>query len=158
MPQYYLFSLVNSVGSGSHSGSVTGRVRVTKSHPALPGVPVSFVTRDVRCFRAYQPAPPSSSPRASQSSFMMCQIQAHSRAPPLPPLQRVLCNVPRFQAHTHAPPSSSPPQVIPVYDVPHFQPHPRAPLSSSPLASESSFVTCHVSELMNALLPLPPLQ
>src|SRR5258708_7129793 len=31
-------------------------------------------------------------------------------------------------------------------------------LPSSPPASESLFVTCHVSKLTNLLLPLPPLQ
>src|SRR5258708_3980865 len=36
-----------------------------------------------------------------------------------------------------------------------FRTHQLAPFSSSPPASEFSFVMCHISELMNALLPFP---
>ncbi len=45
-----------------------------------------------------------------------------------------------------------------ICDMLCFQAHQPASLSSSPPASESSFVTCHVSKLTNLLLPLPPLQ
>src|SRR5258708_5891935 len=36
-----------------------------------------------------------------------------------------------------------------------FRTHQLAPSSSSPPAGESSFVMCHISELMNTLLPFP---
>src|SRR5258708_7312873 len=42
--------------------------------------------------------------------------------------------------------------------LPRFQAHQLAPPSSSPPVSESLFMTSHVSELTNPLLPLPPLQ
>src|SRR5258708_5617777 len=42
--------------------------------------------------------------------------------------------------------------------MPRFQAHQPAPPSSSPPDCESSFVMCHVSELTNWLLLLPPLQ
>src|SRR5258708_13608537 len=50
------------------------------------------------------------------------------------------------------PPASEP------SDEPCFQAHEWTPPSSSPPVGESSFATCHVSELSNPLLPLPPLQ
>src|SRR5258707_9898455 len=50
------------------------------------------------------------------------------------------------------PPASEP------SDVPCFQAHKWTPLSFSPPVGESSFATCHVSELSNALLPLSPIQ
>src|SRR5258708_5992663 len=50
------------------------------------------------------------------------------------------------------PPASEP------SDVPCFQAHEWTPPSSSPPVGESSFATCHVSELSNPLLPLPPLK
>src|SRR5258708_493698 len=50
------------------------------------------------------------------------------------------------------PPASEP------SDVPCFQAHKWTPPSSSPPVGESSFATCHVSELSNPLLPLPPLK
>src|SRR5258708_38747765 len=50
------------------------------------------------------------------------------------------------------PPASEP------SDVPCFQAHEWTPPSSSPPVGESLFATCHVSELSNPLLPLPPLQ
>src|SRR5216684_718192 len=68
-------------------------------------------------------------------------------------------NVPHFQAHQPTPPSSSPPASESLFcNVPHFQAHQPIPPSSSPPGSESSFAMCHVSELTNLLLPLPPLQ
>src|SRR5258707_1389042 len=42
--------------------------------------------------------------------------------------------------------------------MPCFQAHKCTPPFSFPPFSESLFVTCHVSKLMNMLLPLPPLQ
>src|SRR5258708_7820182 len=42
-------------------------------------------------------------------------------------------------------------------DVPCFQAHECTPPSSSPSVGESLFATCHVSQLSNPLLPLPPL-
>ena len=42
--------------------------------------------------------------------------------------------------------------------APCFQAHQPAPPSSSPPGSESLFVTCHVSQLTNLFLPVPPLQ
>ncbi len=42
--------------------------------------------------------------------------------------------------------------------MPCFQACQPVPPCSSPPASESSFVMCHISELTNLLLPLPPLQ
>src|SRR5258707_2224506 len=50
------------------------------------------------------------------------------------------------------PPASEP------SDVPCFQAHEWTPPSSSPPVGESSFATCHISELSNPLLPLPPLK
>src|SRR5713226_407012 len=92
---------------------------------------------DVPRFQAHQPAPPSSSPPASECSFVTCHVSKLTNSLlPLPPLQEVS---PRLCRATF---SSSPP---------------RSP-SSSPPGSESSFVTCRVSKLTNPLLPLPPLQ
>src|SRR5260370_434693 len=88
-------------------------------------------------FQAHQSAPPSFSPPASESSFVMCQVSKLTNLLlPHPPLQFVTahCNMPCFQARQPTPPSSSPP------------------------VSESLFVTCHVSKLTNPLLPLHPLQ
>src|SRR5258707_383413 len=42
--------------------------------------------------------------------------------------------------------------------MPCFQAHEWTPPSSSPPVGESSFAMCHISELSNPLLPLPPLQ
>src|SRR5258708_5149920 len=54
--------------------------------------------------------------------------------------------------------SLSCPPVSELSDVPCFQAHEWTPPSSSPPVSDSSFATCHVSELSNPLLPLPPLK
>src|SRR5258707_14695868 len=50
------------------------------------------------------------------------------------------------------PPASEP------SDEPCFQAHEWTPPPSSPPVGESSFATCHVSELTNPLLPLPSLK
>src|SRR5258708_1922237 len=50
------------------------------------------------------------------------------------------------------PPASEP------SDEPCFQAHEWTPPSSSPPVGESSFAMCHISELSNPLLPLPPLK
>src|SRR5258708_3928889 len=78
---------------------------------------------------------------------------------PLPLLQRVS---PCLQ-HATFPSSpmrsslSCPPASEPS-DEPCFQAHEWTPLSSSPPVGESSFAMCHISELSNPLLPLPPLK
>src|SRR5260370_19138266 len=54
--------------------------------------------------------------------------------------------------------SLSCPPVSEPSDVPCFQAHKWTPPSSSPPVGESSFATCHVSQLSNVLLPLPPIQ
>src|SRR5258708_39564661 len=68
--------------------------------------------------------------------------------------------MPCFQAHECTPPSPSPPFGESSFVTCHVSELTNAllplPPSSSPPGSESSFVTCHVSELTNAFLPLPP--
>src|SRR5713226_9082108 len=70
----------------------------------------------------------------------------------------LICDVPCFQAHQCTPPSSTPPAseylfMMAIDSI--IQAPQRAPPSSSLPVGESLFVTCHVSELMNALLPFP---
>src|SRR5229473_1236783 len=64
--------------------------------------------------------------------------------------------MPHFRVHQPAPPSSPPPvgesPFVTRYDVPSS---PTCSSLFSPPVCESSFVTCHVSELTNPLLPLP---
>src|SRR5216684_1380278 len=113
-------------------------------------------------FKAHQPAPPSSSPPASESSFAMCHASKLTNPLlPLPPLQLVspcLCRA-AFQSSPTCSslflPSS---KCVLACDVPCFEAHQPAPPSSSPPVGESLFVSCHISKLTNPLLPLPPLQ
>src|SRR5229473_2613793 len=82
------------------------------------------------CFEVYQPAPPSSSPPVSESSFVTCHASKLTNLLLLPSSSWVLVHLlPCFEAHQAAPPSSSPP------------------------VGESSLVTCHVLKLTNPLLP-----
>src|SRR5229473_5700876 len=70
----------------------------------------------------------------------------------------LICNVPHFQAHQCTPPSSTPPASESLFTMAVdsiIQAPQHAPPSSSLPVGESLFVTCHVSELMNALLPFP---
>src|SRR5258708_1402133 len=78
---------------------------------------------------------------------------------PLPPLQRVSPCLQRatFSSSPTRSSLSCPPASEPT-DVPCFQAHKWTPPSSSPPVGESSFAMCHVSELSNPLLPLPPLK
>src|SRR5260370_370516 len=88
-------------------------------------------------FKAHQPAPPSSSPPASESSFVTCHASKLT-TPSLPFLPShygvIVLSVTWFETHQPGPPSSSPPNGV------------------------SSFVSWHFSKLTNPLLPLPPLQ
>src|SRR5216684_3304324 len=113
-------------------------------------------------FKAHQPAPPSSSPPASESSLVTCHaLKLTNPFLPLPPLQLVcpcLCRA-AFQSSPTCSSLFLPSNwCVLVCIVPHFKAHQPAPPSSSPPASESSLVTCHASKLTNLLLPLPPLQ
>src|SRR5258707_8743166 len=77
----------------------------------------------------------------------------------LPSSKRVLvCDVPHFQAHQCTPPSSTPPASESLFTMAIdliIQAPQCAPPSSSLPVGESLFVMCHISELMNALLPFP---
>src|SRR5258707_4320419 len=56
------------------------------------------VVYDVPRFQAHQPAPPTSSPPGSESSFVMCHVSKLTNPLlPLPPLQKVS---PRSEEHT----------------------------------------------------------
>ncbi len=107
--------------------------------------------------------PPSSSPPASESSFV-CNVphfQTHWPTPPsfLPPVSEssfVTCHISKLTNPLLPSPSSSPLASESSFAVCHVsQAHQHAFPSFCPLASELS-VTCHVSKLMNGLLPLPP--
>src|SRR5258708_1414823 len=93
-------------------------------------------------FQPHQPSPPSSSPLPSKSWFVTRHF-SNLTTPLLPPPP---CSLLPY----HSPAHSSP--------VPSPDPFRSASPSSSPPGSESLFVTCHVSNLTNPLLPLPPLQ
>src|SRR5258708_31693306 len=84
-------------------------------------------------FGVHQPAPPSSSPPVSESSFVTCHASKLTNLLLLPSSWLVLvCVMLHFEAHQAAPPSSSPP------------------------VGQSSFLQCHASKLTNLLLSLPP--
>src|SRR5258707_1245262 len=97
-------------------------------------------------FRAHQPIPPSSSPPQSESSFPACHVSdlpnfllLFLHPPPLSSLSLPSSNLSLLLQHASFPTSPPP--------------------SSPPLPQEGPFfATCHISELTNLLLPLPPLQ
>src|SRR5258708_1572823 len=114
------------------------------------------------CFKAHQPAPPSSSPPESESSFVMCHASKLTNPLlPLPPLQLVsprLCHAILQSSPTRSSlflPSTT---CVFICDMPCFKAHHPAPPSSSPPRGLPSFVTRRSSNLTNLLLPLPPLQ
>jgi hypothetical protein len=143
-----------------------------------------WVLCDVSHYWVHSHAPPSSFPPASEFSlFAMCHRSKLTYALLLflPFSQWFLCDVPHFQAHSHTPPSSFLQQVIPclwcptfpnwpahssiflpsskwvlICNMPCFEAHQPTPPTFSPSASESLFAMCHISELINPLLPLPP--
>src|SRR5258708_12411601 len=88
------------------------------------------------CFKAHQPAPPSSSPPASESLFAMCHaLKLTNPLLPLPPLQLVsprLCRATFQSSPTRSSlflPSS---KLVLVFDFPRFHPHHPPPPSSPP--------------------------
>src|SRR5260221_210178 len=113
-------------------------------------------------FKAHQPAPPSSSPPASESSFAMCHASKLTNLLlPLPPLQLVsphLCRAAFQSSPTHSSLFLSSSQSFLLSDVPYFKAPLATPPSSSRPAGEPFFTLFHASKLTNPLLPLPPLQ
>src|SRR5713226_3953187 len=117
-------------------------------------------------FKATSSFPPSSSPPASESSFIcnVLHFQTHWPTPPsfLPPVSEssfVTCHISKLTNLLLPPPSSSPLASESLFAVCHVSELTNPlllPPSSSPLASESLFATCHVSELTNMLLPFLP--
>src|SRR5229473_119922 len=90
-------------------------------------------------FKATSSFPPSSSPPASESSF--------------------ICNVLHFQTHWPTPPSFLPPVSESSLATCHVSELTNLLLPLSPFQQVSPhFAPCHISELTNPLLPLPPLQ
>src|SRR5258708_1238749 len=120
---------LNLKKSSSHNFTMTNWCRHCWCQPLfLPLVGESLFAM-FHVSKATSSFPPSSSPPASESSF--------------------ICNVPHFQTHWPTPPSFLPP----VSQSP-FVPCPIPTLPTfPPPVSESSFVTCHISKLTNLLLP-----
>src|SRR5258708_14079325 len=109
-------------------------------------------------FKAHQPAPPSSSPPASESLFAMCHASKLTNPLlPLPPLQLVsphLCRA-AFQSSPTRPSLFLPSiKWVLIFDLPCFEAHQPALPSSSPLVPQSSFVMSQVSTPANPLFPL----